>query len=150
MSGTNATVGRELIDVSSKPATAPYSSAVVLGDLVWTSGALPVEADGSVAEDFAQQVRTALANLEASLRGAGAQWSTVLKINGYVADIEKLPVLNEVYDSIVTVEGAPARTTVEVSRFRGSVHVEFDAVAYRVNPASAQLVSRVYPNSSNR
>lgn len=132
MSSTNGTVARQLVDVASKPGTAPYSSAVVLGDLVWTSGALPVQADGSVAEDFAAQVRTALANLEESLRVAGAEWSTVVKINGYVADIDKLPILNEVYDSVVTVHGAPARTTVEVSRFRGGViGVEFDAVAYR-------------------
>lgn len=127
----NTAAERELIRVDSTPPTAPYSTAVAFGDLVWTSGALPVEADGSVAGDFATQVRTALRNLEQSLHAAGADWSTVLKINGYVADIEQLPVLNEVYCSVVTSVGAPARTTVEVARFRGDTQVEFDAVAHR-------------------
>ncbi|MFC9363003.1 RidA family protein [Rhodococcus sp. NPDC057014] len=131
MTSTNGLVERELVRLESTPATAPYSAAAALGDLVWTSGALPVEADGTTSEDFSTQVRTALSNLETSLRAAGADWSTVLKINGYVADIEKLPELNEVYTSVVTVHGAPARTTVEVSRFRGRTAVEFDAVAHR-------------------
>lgn len=122
---------RELIRLASTPQSAPYSAAVAFGDLVWTSGALPVESDGTVSEDFSTQVRTALRNLGASLNAAGADWSTVVKVNGYVADIERLPALNEVYTSIVTVAGAPARTTVEVSRFRGRTQVEFDAVAYR-------------------
>lgn len=122
---------RELIKLESTPASAPYSAAVTFGDLVWTSGALPIEPDGSVSDDFATQVRTALTNLATSLRAAGADWSTVLKINGYVADIEQLPALNEVYTEVVAADGAPARTTVEVSRFRGKTLVEFDAVAYR-------------------
>lgn len=131
MTRTNRHFGRKLVRLPSTPAMAPYSAAVALGDLVWTSGALPVEADGTTSEDFSTQVRTALANLEASLHAAGADWSTVLKINGYVADIERLPELNEVYTSVVDSHGAPARTTVEVARFRGRTQVEFDAVAYR-------------------
>lgn len=131
MASTDGITERELIRSDATPDSAPYSTAVAVGDLVWTSGTLPVEPDGTVAAGFRAQVRTALLNLEASLRAAGADWSTVVKINGYVADIEQLPVLNEVYSSIVTVHGAPARTTVEVARFRGDTQVEFDAVAHR-------------------
>src|SRR4051812_42506307 len=88
---TQPVPGRDLITLDSTPMTAPYSAAVGYGALVWTSGALPIEAGGGVSEDFATQVRTALLNLETSLHAAGASWSTVLKINGYVADIEQLP-----------------------------------------------------------
>ncbi|MDQ8704075.1 RidA family protein [Streptomyces sp. LHD-70] len=123
--------GRELITLESTPATAPYSAAVALGELVWTSGALPSKPDGTCPADFGDQVRAALANLESQLNAAGADWSTVLKINGYVSDIERLPELNKVYEEVVNVHGKPARTTVEVSRFRGHVLVEFEAVAYR-------------------
>lgn len=128
---THDVAGRELIRLESTPAAAPFSAAAALGELVFTSGALPVAADGSVPADFQDQVRTALANLEASLHAAGADWSTVLKINGYVSDIERLPELNKVYEDVVNVHGKPARTTVEVSRFRNQVQVEFDAVAHR-------------------
>ncbi|GHH09856.1 RidA family protein [Streptomyces lanatus] len=122
---------RELVRLETTPASAPYSAAVALGDLVWTSGALPTQPDGSCPADFTDQVRAALANLERQLKAAGADFSTVLKINGYVSDIERLPELNKVYDDVVNVHGKPARTTVEVSRFRGQVQVEFEAVAHR-------------------
>jgi 2-iminobutanoate/2-iminopropanoate deaminase len=122
---------RELVRLDSTPTSGPYSAAAVMGDLIWTSGALPVERDGETAEDFSTQVRTALRNLEASLTAAGADWSTVLKVNGYVSDIERLPEMNTVYAEVVLPHGAPARTTVEVSRFRGRTMVEFDAVAVR-------------------
>lgn len=129
--GSGNVIERNIVRLEHVPEGAPYSSAVAFGDLVWTSGALPVEADGSVSADFVTQVRTALRNLEASLKAAGADWSTVLKVNGYVSDIEQLPALNEVYTAVVCRDGAPARTTVEVCRFRGTTQVEFDAVAFR-------------------
>lgn len=128
---THDVAGRELITLESTPASDPYSAVVALGDLVWTSGALPTQPDGSCPADFGDQVRAALANLESQLNAAGADWSTVLKINGYVSDIERLPELNKVYEEVVNVHGKPARTTVEVSRFRGRVQVEFEAVAHR-------------------
>jgi 2-iminobutanoate/2-iminopropanoate deaminase len=131
MTGTRTTDQRQLIRLDSTPASAHYSAAVTFGELVFTSGALPVEADGSTPPDFTAQVRTALKNLETSLHAAGADWSTVIKINGYVADIHQLPALNQVYTEIVTQHGSPSRTTVEVSRFRGATQVEFDAIAHR-------------------
>lgn len=125
---------RELIRLSTAPGSAPYSNAAVFGDLVWTSGALPTNSAGEVPDSFPEQVRAALANLQSFLTAAGADWSTVLKVNGYVADITQLPVLNEIYTEVVCQDGKPARTTVEVSRFRGKTQVEFDAVAYRRRP----------------
>lgn len=110
----------------------PYSAAAIAGNIVWTSGALPIDERGATPSDFREQVRLALGNLERSLRLAGAGWSTVLKINAYVLDIEKLPELNEIYAAVVTESGKPARTTVQVAKFRGDYQVEFDAVATTV------------------
>lgn len=122
---------RNLVQVPEAPVSGPYSSAAVWGELVWTSGALPTGVDGHVPEDFREQVRVALANLEASLNAAGADWSTVLSVKGYVADIHRLPEMNEIYGEVMLPHGAPARTTVQVAGFRGGVQVEFEAVAHR-------------------
>ncbi|MBL1119837.1 RidA family protein [Streptomyces sp. 110] len=122
---------RELIRLASTPQGAPYSAAVAFGEMVPTSGALPVEPNGTVADDFATQVRTALRDFETHLEAAGADRSTLVKINAYVADIDQLPTLNEVYIEVMCRAGASARASGEVSRFRGATKVEFDAVAYR-------------------
>lgn len=129
---------RTLVRTDTLADNAPYSSAAVAGNLVWTAGALPTAADGSVPEDFRDQVRTALGNLEKSLTAAGADWGTVVKLNGYVADIDSLPELNEVYTEVLGPHGLPPRTTVEVARFRGAVAVEFDAVAVRRDAGDQQ------------
>ncbi|MDL9938650.1 RidA family protein [Gordonia sp. ABSL1-1] len=131
VTATTSADSRELFDVPTKSSAAPYSSAVAFGDLVWTSGALPIRRDGTVPDDFSEQVRVALSNLFDALQAGGADWSTVLKISGFVDDIELLPALNEVYLDVIGPYGLPVRTTVEVSRFRGASKVEFDAVAHR-------------------
>ena len=91
---------RELIE-SEGSRSAPYAAAVVYDRLVFTSGALPVADDGTVPAEFKAQVRVALGNLGDALEAAGADWSTVLKVNGYVVDIDRLPEMNEVYLEIV-------------------------------------------------
>lgn len=126
---------RTLIGSNESAASPPYSRAVLVGNIVWTSGALPVDGNGHTPAGFQDQVRLALENLHEVLLEAGADWSSVVKINGYVRDIELLPQMNEVYRDIVCVDGAPARTTVEVSNFRGPVLVEFDAVALQIAQA---------------
>lgn len=113
---------------------APYSAATRFGDLVFTSGQLPIDQQGNTPTDFMQQVNVALDNLERVLTAAGASLSTVLKINAYLADIQDLPTFNEAYTRLITDEGAPARTTVQVASFRGATRVEIDAVALATAP----------------
>ena len=120
---------RRLVRAESTPATAPYSTAAVLGDVVWTSGALPVETDGSTSDDFATQVRTALRNLQCSLQAAGADWGTVLKINGYVSDIERLPEMNEVYAEYFPKE-PPARYCIKTELVKPEFLVEISSIAH--------------------
>ncbi|MDO5696438.1 MAG: RidA family protein [Dermatophilus congolensis] len=121
----------ELVRLPSTPAAAPYSNASVLDRLIFTAGVLPVRGDGTTPDEFADQVRQALGNLEQVLAAAGADWGSVLKVNGYVTDIQRLPELNAVYTEVLGIDALPPRTTVEVPRFRGATMVEFDAVAYR-------------------
>lgn len=122
---------RTLVRVDESMTRAPYASAAIVGNQVWTSGAVPARHDGSVPREFKSQVRTALENLEASLKAAGADFGSVVKITGYVANIRSLPDLDEVYVEMVGPYGLPPRTIVEVAGFRGKCLVEFDAVAVR-------------------
>lgn len=110
------------------PSAPPYSRAVVFRDLVWTSGHLPVGDDGSTPDDFSHQVELTLDNLERTLNEAGASRSTLLKVSVYLADINDLGELNDIYRR--RLDGRATRTTVQIAAFRGSKRIEIDAVAH--------------------
>ena len=110
--------------------TAPYSSVVVDGDLVYTAGQVGFDQEGKlVPGGIEEQVQQALENLAASLRAAGASLEDVLKVNVYLADLADFPGLNAVYSEFFP-QPYPARTTVGVSLPAGLL-VEVEAVARR-------------------
>ncbi len=107
-----------------------YSHAKRFGDLVFTSGQLPVRQDGSHTADrpFAEQARQALGNMLAALRAAGAEPQDVLKVTVYIAGVELWPRFNAVYAEVMG-EAKPARTVVPVPELHYGYLVEVDAVA---------------------
>jgi 2-iminobutanoate/2-iminopropanoate deaminase len=125
-------IGRRFVTLDGAPPSAPYSPAVGFGDLLWTSGQLPIDADGRTPAQFADQVELAIDNLEAVLTVSGASLATIIKASAFVTDIEDLPVFNEVYRRRISTTGAPARTTVQIAAFRGASRIEIDAVAHVV------------------
>jgi 2-iminobutanoate/2-iminopropanoate deaminase len=98
--------------------------------LVWTSGQTPVRPDGSIPESFAAQVETVFDNLELVLRASGADLTSIIKITGYVTDMNHIDAYNEVYRQRISSSQRPARTTVQVASFRGPTLIEIEAVAY--------------------
>jgi 2-iminobutanoate/2-iminopropanoate deaminase len=94
-------------------ASAPYSSAVVSGDLVALSGQVPLTPDGTlVSDDFEQQAVQVFANLEACLEAAGCTFGDVFKVTGYLASLGDLATYNAVYLRYFK-PPLPARVTVE-------------------------------------
>lgn len=123
----------------------PMTSAVALpmaetteaAGLIFTSGQLPRRADGSVAEDFGEQVTQVLDNLEAALMRAGSSLAGLLKITVYLASLDDFDRYNAIYRERLEPAGFPARTTVEVCRFRDASRLEIDAIAVPT-PADAR------------
>ena len=114
-------------------AIGPYSQAMAMDRLVFTSGQIPLRADGTVVEgDIEDQTRQVIANLQAVLEAAGAGLETVLKTTVFVQDMDEFAQLNEVYASCFG-NHKPARSTVEVARLPRDVRVEIEAVALRKN-----------------
>ena len=95
------------------PAENGYSQASVYGDLVWTAGHLPVQADST--DPFETQVEAVLDNLEATLEQAGAGFDTVLKTNVYLLSFDDWEAFNDVYVRRLGEAGLPPRTTVQVA-----------------------------------
>lgn len=79
-----------------------YSAAIQSGDLLFVSGQVGSREDGSPEPDFEQQVRSAFANLEATLLAAGCSFDDIVDVTTFHTDPEKqfetlMPVKQEVF-----------------------------------------------------
>jgi len=110
-------------------ALGPYSQAVSLGDLVFTSGQVGIDpATGELADGFAAQVQQVLANLSHVLATAGCGFGDVLKTTIYLTDMGDFPVVNQLYGESMG-DHRPARSTVEVASLPKGALVEIDFIA---------------------
>ncbi|WP_417318399.1 RidA family protein [Erythrobacter aureus] len=109
-----------------------YSHATAFGDLVFTSGQLPVQATGEhdVAAAFGVQAGRALANLDAALRAAGSSRKSILKLTAYVTDIGDWPHFNTLYAEFMG-NHRPARCVVPVPELHFGYAIEIEAVALK-------------------
>jgi len=123
---------RETVSTDRAPAAiGPYSQAVGIGGLVFTSGQIPLLPDGSlVATEVEAQTRQVLANLRAVLEAAGSSMEQVLKCTVFLANMDDFAAVNAVYAEAFPSD-PPARSAVEVARLPRDVLVEIEAVALR-------------------
>ena len=112
-------------------AIGPYSQGIGAGNLVITSGQLPVDpATGSFAPGgVAEQTHQSLANVQAVLAQAGLTMENVIKTTVFLSDMNNFSAMNEVYAQFFEGPAYPARSAVEVARLPKDVLVEIEAVA---------------------
>jgi 2-iminobutanoate/2-iminopropanoate deaminase len=120
----------EIIATESAPAAiGPYAQAVKLGDLLFTSGQIPLGLDGQIVQGgIKEQTHQVFANLRAVLEAAGSSFASVLKATVFIKDMNQFADLNEVYASYFG-DHKPARSTVEVARLPRDVFVEIELIA---------------------
>lgn len=112
-------------------AIGPYSQGVSFGDLIFTSGQIPVNpATSEIPAGIKEQTKQVLLNISAVLEAAGSSMDKVLKTVVSIKDMNDFAAMNEVYASFFK-EPFPARTTVEVARLPKDVLVEIEAIAYK-------------------
>jgi enamine deaminase RidA (YjgF/YER057c/UK114 family) len=107
------------------------STRVTAGDLIFVSGAVGFEADGSVPTDFARAVELTLREVERALHAAGATFSDLARINVYIThlDQEKLMTFRRVRDTIIDLDNIPASTVIGAYSLFNNATVEIDAIA---------------------
>lgn len=120
----------ELIQTDKAPqAIGPYSQAVKVGDLVFTSGNIPLKPDGSlVTGSVEEQAHQVMVNLKAVLEAAGSSLDKVVKTTVFIKNMDEFTRINEVYGIYFTAH-KPARSTVEVARLPKDVAIEIEAIA---------------------
>ena len=110
-------------------AIGPYSQGFVVGNLVITSGQIPVNpADGSVGEGIAAQAEQSCKNVGAILEAVGSSFDKVVKTTCFLSDINDFAAFNGVYAKYFP-EGAPARSCVEVAALPLGAKVEVEVIA---------------------
>ena len=110
-------------------AIGPYSQAMVVGSLVYTSGQIPINpASGEIeATDIVGQTEQVCRNLEAVLTAAGASLTSVVKTTCFLADMADFAAFNSVYSKYFT--ACPARSCVAVKALPKGSLVEIEAIA---------------------
>ncbi|KJG13147.1 RidA family protein [Photobacterium iliopiscarium] len=113
-------------------AIGPYSHGNVFGNLIFTSGQLPVckEKGGIVDGGVAEQSYQSLVNLRSVIEAGGGDLNTVVKTTCYLANIGDFAAFNEVYAQFFKTE-CPARSCFAVKDLPMGALVEIEAIAYR-------------------
>ena len=111
-------------------AIGPYSQAIKVGNMIFTSGQLPMDPTTGelVNTDIKSEARQSLNNVKSVLEEAGATLNEVVKVTVFIKDMNQFGDINEVYGEFFN-EHKPARSTVEVARLPKDANVEIEAVA---------------------
>ena len=121
---------RTIISTPTAPAAiGPYSQAIRCGDMVYTSGQIPLDpATGAVVGDeIRTQAEQVMRNLSAVLTAAGSSLEKAVKTTCFLSDMTDFAVFNEVYAAYFTTN--PARSCVAVKALPKGVLVEVEVVA---------------------
>ncbi len=115
-------------------AIGPYSQCIRVGDLVFTSGQIPLDPGSGelVSGDVARQTERVMENLRAVLRAGGSSLEQVVKTTLFLVDLADFGEVNRVYATFFA-DWLPARSTVQVAALPRGARVEIEAIA-RVFP----------------
>ena len=122
---------KKVISTPKAPAAiGPYSQAIQVGNLIYTSGQIPIDpATGQLVEGgIKEQTRQSLNNIQAILQEAGLTMASVVKTTVFMADMADFAEMNSVYAEFFT-EPYPARSAVAVKTLPKNALVEIEVVA---------------------
>lgn len=121
----------KVVDTKKAPgAVGPYSQGMSTGNMVFTSGQLPIipETGEIILDDIKKATRLSLENVKAVLEEAGTSLEKVIKVTIYLKDMNDFPEVNKVYEEYFN-SHKPARSCVEVARLPKDGTVEIEAIA---------------------
>lgn len=123
---------KEIIVAENAPAAiGPYSHAVVINDMVFTSGQLGlIPETGKLPEGVEAQTEQALINLRNVLKASGTDMEHVVKTTVFVQDLADFAKVNAIYANFFATN-PPARSCVQVAKLPAGGLVEIEAVAVK-------------------
>lgn len=123
---------KKVIATDKAPAAiGPYSQAIEVNGMVYTSGIIPVDpATGNIPDGSVAQAEQAFTNLKNLLEAAETDISQVVKTTVFIKEMNDFGAINEVYAKYFT-EPYPSRSCVEVARLPKDVMLEIEAIALK-------------------
>ena len=112
-------------------AIGPYSQAIEINGMVYTSGVIPVNpATGELVEGVTAQANQAMSNLCALVEASGSKVENIVKTTVFIKEMDDFGKINEIYKNYFK-EPFPARSCVEVARLPKDVLLEIEAIAWK-------------------
>lgn len=123
---------KTVIKTTKAPAAiGPYSQAIEVNGMVYTSGVIPVNPEnGEIPQGAKEQAKQALTNLSNLLEAAGTNMNQVIKTTVFIKEMDDFGTINDIYKDFFT-EDFPARSCVEVARLPKDVLLEVEAIALK-------------------
>ena len=124
---------KKIISTDKAPAAiGPYSQAVEVNGLVFTSGVIPIipETGELVEGGIEKQAEQAIGNLKALIEASGAKIEDTIKTVVFIKDMNDFAAVNEVYATFFE-KDCPVRSCVEVARLPKDVKIEIEAIAIK-------------------
>ena len=133
---------KKIVSTTEAPAAiGPYSQAIRVGNLVFTSGQIPLDPkSGNMVEgDVTDQARRVLDNLTAVLKAENVTMSNIVKTTIFLTDMNDFAKVNEIYGSYFK-ETPPARSTVAVAALPKGARVEIECIALAESGSGGKTV----------
>ena len=109
----------------------PFSEGVVAGNTLYVAGQQGPDAHGKVTgTDIAVQTANTIAAIKKIVEEAGFQMTDIVSVTVYVADVNEVAKMNEVYKKLMP-DPKPARATVQVAGLIGGAKIEISAIAVK-------------------
>jgi len=123
---------RKIIKTENAPqAIGVYSQGVEVGNLIFTSGQIPLTKNGElIKDDFKSESIQIIKNIESILISGGSSLSEIVKITVYLTDLSLFSQLNEVFEQFF-IDEPPARSAVEVKGLPMGSRIEMEAIALK-------------------
>lgn len=121
---------KQIVSTEKAPkAIGPYSQAQIVGDLIFTSGQIPLNpATGVLCTEIKEATKQSLENVKAILEAAGTSLDNVIKTVVFIKSMDDFALVNEVYGTYFKTD-APARSCVQVAKLPMDALIEIEAIA---------------------
>ena len=126
-------MSKEIVFSKNAPAPiGPYSQAVKVGNVLYVSGQIALDADTGdlINENITEETHAVMKNLDAILAAAQFSFNDVVKCTIFIRNMDDFTVINEAYGQYFK-SSPPARETVEVSKLPKNVNVEISCIAVK-------------------